>query len=134
MGKPGRSGDGSQQGGNNGGQTQNPSNTSGRTVTGSGGAYDFADNLESLETVITQLQTAQEKLEASIDKIYGLLGEKLHESWSGEVYSAFIEKCNFYHRALDELVSLISTFEKMFTSVQGEADGLNSDVASKLTI
>ena len=63
MGKPGRSGDGSQQGGNNGGQTQNPSNTSGRTVTGSGGAYDFADNLESLETVITQLQTAQEKLD-----------------------------------------------------------------------
>ena len=131
MGKPGRSGDGSQP---QGGQQQGPSTPGGRTATGSGGAYDFADNLDSLTTVITQLQTAQEKLEASIDKIYGLLGEKLHESWSGEVYSAFYERCNFYRRALIELVSLISTFEKMFTSVRDEADGLNSDVASKLTI
>ena len=135
MGKPGRNGDGSQSsGGNNGGQPQTPSYTSGKTTAGSGGAYDFADNLESLTTVITQLQTAQTELDASIERIYGLLSGTLHDSWSGEVYNAFLERCNFYHPALNELVSLIGTFESLFTSVQGEAEGLNSDVASKLTI
>ncbi len=131
MGKPGRSGDGSQP---QGGQPQGPSTPGGRTATGSGGAYDFADNLDSLTTVITQLQTAQTELDASIVRIYDMLGGTLHNSWSGEVYNAFLERCNFYHPALNELVSLIGTFESLFTSVQGEADGLNSDVASKLTI
>jgi hypothetical protein len=135
MGKPGRDGNGSQpQGGQQGGQPQTPSYTSGKTTAGSGGAYDFADNLDALTTVINELTTAQTELSADIEAIYGILSGKLHEAWSGEVYNAFLERCNFYHPALDELVSLIGTFESLFTSVHGEAEGLNSDVASKLTI
>jgi len=132
MGKP-RTG-GNSSGGDTSGQQSQPSFTSGTVTAGSGGAYDFADNVDELAAVVAELQKAQTELQTSIDNIYGLLTGSLNSSWSGEVYNAFISRCEFYHPALNELVSLIGTFESLFTSVQGEAEGLNSDVASKLTI
>lgn len=113
-----------------------PSNSyaTGTTVGGSGGAYDFADNVDVLNDVVTALGEAKTNLQASIDNIYDLLGGTLHSSWQGTVYNAFKERCDFYHPALDELVSLIGAFEGLFDKVSGEAAALDADVASSLEI
>jgi hypothetical protein len=131
MGKPNRGGDGStpsQQTGN-----EPITSGSGKTAAGSGGAYDFADNQDSLQVVIDDLVLAQKELNQSIDSIYGLLTGKLNQSWSGTVYTAFMNRCNFYRPALEELITLIGAFEKMFNEVKSEAGNLNDEVGSALS-
>lgn len=108
--------------------------SSGTSMIGSGGDYNFATNTEVLQDVIKALADAKNYISKYIDEIYTELNGNLKNSWDGEVYQAFIEKCEFYHPVLDELVALLGTFENLFAKVMEDATTLNKEVTDKLAI
>lgn len=120
--------------GNGGNQPNGGGHQPGQSSGGSGGAYDFADNTDVLQTVIDALTASSTAVQTSIDNIYGLLNGELKTNWYGTVYETFIGRCEFYHPALLELVALLDAFGKLFTQVQSEASTLNTDVATQLNI
>ena len=131
MAAPGNHGNSGNSGGS---QTSSSGYQSGATAGGSGGAYDFADNTDVLQTVIDALDKSATSVETSISNIYGLLNGSLKDNWNGSVYDSFIGRCEFYHPALNELVTLLRAFNGLFTKVQTDATALNSNVASTLNV
>lgn len=92
---------------------------------------DFASNCELLAEVKEKVKTAAEKIEGYKTEIYEGIDD-LSNSWSGESYTAFKEKCHSYEGAIDSLVTILNAYTKMIENVEKESVTLVSDIRQKL--
>lgn len=106
----------------------------------SGGDYDFGTDTSVIDDLITALDEAITKLgtEGSgglLDKIYsdiyGLEGE---DSWQGESYNIFKDKCDSYKEAIYAVVDLLKAFKSKVEKMEPVSEQLITDVSDTLNI
>lgn len=96
--------------------------------------HDFIVNVENIDELRTKLGEAKEALEQQVIVIYNQI-DSLENSWSGDSYNTFKEKCESFHPTLNALVALLGGFQTMLDNqiINVTADSnLVSEVKSAL--
>lgn len=91
-------------------------------------AIDFAMNSESLLELSEKILETRNSLEEEINSIYsGIAG--INDSWSGEAYNAFKEKCESYKPYLMDLLKVLEKFAEMFETSGTDGEALAEEVS-----
>lgn len=107
---------------------------------GNSNEYDFGINTEVIGDLIEKIDEAITKLGeegtgGALDKIYndiyGLEGE---DSWQGESYDLFKEKCDSYKESIYAVVDLLEAFKDKLDETEPLAEELIEEVSSSLEI
>ncbi len=94
---------------------------------------DFATNSGLLEELREHLNDAITTIIEEEGLIFSGITD-LKESWDGQSYEAFREKCETYRPAMNSLISILEAYKDMIDKVIVESDQLVSDIATQLHI
>lgn len=98
---------------------------------------DFGVNSELLNEANTTCSNIADEIDSVLEKIYTGI-ENLHDSWSGDSYTAFKESCENYQDQLKVLTTFIREYGKLLGEEKGAAgepyENLESAIVNALSM
>lgn len=92
--------------------------------------YNFATDIEKLESLETEMKKEIRNFSNAINDIYkvynSLDAEKI---WSGEAFDSFKTKANSYKKDLDNAVKLLNSFESILTEMSTQFTTTHKEVS-----
>lgn len=94
---------------------------------------DIAVDCNKLSTTATKIQTCATQIGLIIDDIYSLInGMPGDGAWDGEAYNSFKDNCERYKPALEELITILKAFKKLFSDAKQAGIDLGSEIDSNI--
>jgi len=93
---------------------------------------DFVVDSENILVLVNHLNLAADKIDEEVEGIYSLIAS-LNESWSGESYNLFKEKCEKFRPALESLSDIMRAYSKVFENqISKEEETLEQEIKTAI--
>lgn len=83
--------------------------------------YNFAVDLEKIETVASELTKSAAEVEGYVNNIIDSI-TGLNESWSGTSYDTFLAKCKEFYPSMQMLPVMLKAFSKILNETVSPAE------------